>query len=83
MNDTYSKAKELIKSNRDKLEAISKALLKYETLDAEDVKVILEGGTLDKPTVTDLIAAEQQKQQANTEETEKKKKTSTQRISRE
>ncbi len=55
----YQKAKELIGANRDKLERIAKALLKYETLDADDVKLILEGGELDKPTVTDLLAAEQ------------------------
>ncbi len=57
----YKDAKELIGTNKDKLERIAKALLKYETLDATDVKLILEGGELDKPTVTDLIAAEQVK----------------------
>lgn len=36
-------------------------LLKYETLDADDVKAILDGGTLDKPTVADLLVAEQAK----------------------
>jgi cell division protease FtsH len=59
--DAYKKAKNVIESNRDKLEAIAKALLKYETLDAADVNLILEGGTLDKPTVADLLAAEQAK----------------------
>ncbi len=60
-DEAYNKARELIESNRDKLERIAKALLKYETLDADDVKVILQGGELDKPTVTDLLAAEQAK----------------------
>ena len=32
-----------------------------ETLDADDVKLILDGGELDKPTVGDLLAAEQAK----------------------
>ncbi|MHC4617337.1 MAG: ATP-dependent zinc metalloprotease FtsH [Planctomycetota bacterium] len=59
--DAYKKAKEIVDANRDKLEGIAKALLKYETLDADDVKLILEGGRLDKPTVTDLLAAEQAK----------------------
>jgi cell division protease FtsH len=57
----YTKAKELIEANKDKLENIGKALLKYETLDADEVKLILEGGLLDKPTVADLLAAEQAK----------------------
>ncbi len=60
-DEAYKKAKELIESNKDKLEGIAKALLKYETLDASDVKLILEGGELDKPTVGDLLAAEQAK----------------------
>ena len=60
-DEAYKKAKELIEANKDKLEQIAKALLKYETLDADDVKLILEGGQLDKPTVADLLAAEQAK----------------------
>ncbi len=58
---TYKRAKELIEDNKDKVEKIAKALLKYETLDAEDVKLILQGTELKKPTVTDLLAAEQAK----------------------
>ena len=61
----YKTAKELIESNKDKLDRIAKALLKYETLDAEDVDVILKGGRLDKPTVSDLLAAEQAKNEDN------------------
>ena len=61
----YKNAKELIESNKDKLDRIAKALLKYETLDAEDVDLILEGGLLDKPTVSDLLAAEQAKNEEN------------------
>ena len=60
-NEAYQQAKELIEANKDNLQKIAKALLKYETLDADDVKLILEGGRLDKPTVADLLAAEQAK----------------------
>jgi len=66
-DEAYKKAKELIEANKDKLQQIAKALLKYETLDADDVKLILEGGELDKPTVSDLLAAERAKgEQPNT-----------------
>jgi cell division protease FtsH len=61
----YKDAKELVESNKDKLDRIAKALLKYETLDAEDVDLILKGGQLDKPTVSDLLAAEQAKTEKN------------------
>jgi len=60
-DEAFKKAKELIQENKDGLEKIAKALLKYETLDADDVTLLLEGGQLDKPTVADLLAAEQAK----------------------
>jgi cell division protease FtsH len=60
-DQAYNLAKELIEANKDKLEDIANALLKYETLDVEDVKIIFEGGSLDKPTVADLLAAEKEK----------------------
>jgi cell division protease FtsH len=61
ISTAYAKAKELIEANKDQLDAVAKALLKYETLDADDVKLIIEGGELSKPTVGDLLAAEQAK----------------------
>ena len=67
-NQAYKRAKELIGSNKDKLERIAKALLKYETLDADDVNLILEGGELDKPTISDLLAAEQNKTEKNSKD---------------
>jgi cell division protease FtsH len=59
--DAYKRARVVIEGNRDRLERIAQALLKYETLDADDVKHILDGGRVDKPTVGDLLAAEQAK----------------------
>ncbi|MCP4374998.1 MAG: ATP-dependent zinc metalloprotease FtsH [bacterium] len=57
----YTKARTLIEENRDKLERLAQALLKYETLGADEVMRIFDGETLDKPTVTDLIGIEQAK----------------------
>ncbi|MFC1764835.1 cell division protein FtsH, partial [Planctomycetota bacterium] len=59
--ETFQQSKDLIQANRDNLENIAQALLKYETLDAEEVKTIMSGLPLDKPTVSDLLAAEQAK----------------------
>jgi len=72
-SDAYEKAKELIEANKDNLEQIANALLKYETLDADDVKLILEGGRLDKPTVADLLAAEQARNNKNKQPKPKQK----------
>jgi len=71
-DQAYKSAKDLIEKNKDRLERIAKALLKYETLDADDVRVILEGGNLDKPTVADLLAAEQAKAEQSKPEQKKK-----------
>jgi cell division protease FtsH len=71
-DEAYTKAKQLIQANKDTLERIAKALLKYETLDAADVKLIIEGGQLDKPTVADLLAAEQAKSEKKKETKNKK-----------
>jgi cell division protease FtsH len=68
MDEAYRKSKLVIETNRDKLEQVAQALLKYETLDADDVKVILDGGNLDKPTVTELLAAEQAKEEQDAKE---------------
>ncbi len=64
-DQAYKDAKDLVESHKDELDRIAKALLKYETLDAEDVDLILKGGQLDKPTVSDLLAAEQAKNEEN------------------
>ncbi len=61
IDQAYKAAREIIEKNRDKLVAVAEALLKYETLDAAEVKIILEGGELNKPTVGDLLKAEQEK----------------------
>jgi len=62
LDDAYGQARETIEKHKGQLEGIAKALLKYETLDADDVQIILDGGQIDKPTVGDLLAAEQAKE---------------------
>jgi len=57
----YARTRRLLEENRSALEAIARALQKYETLTADDVRQIIEGKTLDKPTVDDLLAAEHAK----------------------
>ncbi|MCF7974983.1 MAG: ATP-dependent zinc metalloprotease FtsH [Phycisphaerae bacterium] len=61
VDQTYKRAQTLIEANRDKLNDVAQALLKYETLDASEVKLIMDGETLDKPTVGELLAQEQAK----------------------
>lgn len=64
----YAEAKKIISENKEKLEAIAQNLLKYETLDSEEVKQIIEGKQLNKPTVAELLAIEQEKSENNNEQ---------------
>jgi cell division protease FtsH len=48
----------LLEANRDRIEALARALLKYETLDAGDVDRVMRGDNLTKPTVGDLLEKE-------------------------
>jgi len=75
VDQAYKAAREIIEKNRDKLQAVAEALLKYETLDAAEVKTITEGGSLSKPSVGDLLKVEQEKinQQAAEKPAEEKK----------
>jgi cell division protease FtsH len=54
----YEDTRKLLESNRDPIDAMAKALIKYETLDASDVDRIMRGDTLTKPTVSDLLERE-------------------------
>jgi len=55
IDQAYLKTKQLIEENRDKLEAIAQALLKYETLDASEVHALIRGESLNRPTLNDLL----------------------------
>ena len=43
LNESYKRATNILKAHRKELDLLSDALLKYETLDADDVKAIIEG----------------------------------------
>ena len=48
-DDAYSRAQQLLGDRRDKLEAIAKALLEYETLDGAQIRDLLEFGHMKNP----------------------------------
>ncbi len=49
VDDAYNRARELIMKNRDKVEAIAKALLEYETIDGAQTREIIEHGHMLNP----------------------------------
>jgi cell division protease FtsH len=46
VTDGYNKARELVYSNRDKLEAITAALMEFETISGEETKTVMAGGRI-------------------------------------
>lgn len=58
---TYGETTELLEQHRDQLEALAQALLKYETLNRDEVDRIMRGEPLTKATVSDLLQAEKDK----------------------
>ena len=61
LNASYTRAIAILRSHQRELEALADLLLKYETLDAEDVKAVVEGGQGQKRMAAKLKA----KQAAN------------------
>ena len=57
----YAETKAIIEANKDKVEAVARALLKYETIDGQDVDRLMRGESLTRPTVSDLLEREQNK----------------------
>ncbi|MBV9656474.1 MAG: ATP-dependent zinc metalloprotease FtsH [Verrucomicrobia bacterium] len=48
-DEAYEKARQLISANRDKLEAIAKALLEFETLDGTQIRDLIDHGQMSNP----------------------------------
>jgi cell division protease FtsH len=55
LRSAYDKVKAILVEHRAQLDQLAAALLKYETLDAEEVRRIIKGDPLRKPTVNDLL----------------------------
>ena len=62
----YDETRKILEANRDRLDALAKALLKYETLDTNDVDRIMRGDNLTKPTVGELLEKESTRRPAVT-----------------
>jgi cell division protease FtsH len=68
VDSAYREAETLLMENWTKVEAVAEALLRYETLSADEVHRLMRGERLDKPTVGELLAAESRKRAASMSE---------------
>ncbi len=57
-DEAYADARKMLDENWDKVDAVAQALLKHETLDADEVSRLCRGETLDKPSLSGLLADE-------------------------
>jgi cell division protease FtsH len=51
----YEETRVILESNRDKIESLGRALIKWETLDATDVEKVMRGEVIVRPALTDMI----------------------------
>ena len=54
----YAETERVVDENWDKIEAVANALLEYETLQSDELKAIMRGESINRATVTDLLAEE-------------------------
>ena len=70
IDEAYSETRQILEEHWPKVKAIAEALLKYETLQGDEVTLLMEGRTLDRPTVADLLESESTKPPATSTSTD-------------
>jgi cell division protease FtsH len=55
VDEAYTDAAKILKKHNDELERLAQGLLEYETLDGNDIKIIVEGGTLVREEAADEV----------------------------
>jgi cell division protease FtsH len=55
VDEAYDAAKKILKKHNDELERLAQGLLEYETLNGDEIKIIVEGGTLSREENNDDI----------------------------
>ncbi len=61
-DEAYADAEKTLRDSWEKVVAVAEALLRHETLSADEVDTLMRGEPLSKPTVSDLLAEEARKQ---------------------
>ena len=59
VDSAYDECNRLVERHWDQVAAVAEALLRYETISADDVNRLMKGERLSKPTVAELLASEQ------------------------
>jgi cell division protease FtsH len=68
IDEAHQRARDLIGQNREKLEAIAQALLKYEMISGEEVRMLLRGEKIDELKDREIAEDQARRQRADAEE---------------
>ena len=55
VDEAYTYATKILKKNSNELERLAQGLLEYETLNGDEIRIIVEGGTLSRPDPADEV----------------------------
>jgi len=55
VDEAYTQATKILKKNSNELERLAQGLLEYETLNGDEIRIIVEGGTLSRPDPADEV----------------------------
>ncbi len=58
IDEAYTEATSLLEQNWDKVVGVAEALLKYETLQRDDVDRLMRGESIGRPTIADMLTVE-------------------------
>jgi cell division protease FtsH len=73
VEEAYARARDIITHNREKLEAIAEALLKYETITGEEVQMLLRGEKIDELKDREIAEEKAREQRAVSDEAASRK----------
>jgi len=68
IDECYARARDLITQNRDKLEAIAQALLRFETLTGDDVRALLRGENIEEAKERQLAEEREREEKARADD---------------
>lgn len=66
IDQAYNETRQMLEEHREQLHQLAEALLRYETLNREEVERLMRGEKLNKTTVSDLLNSEKDKQAGKT-----------------
>jgi cell division protease FtsH len=68
IDEAHTRARDIVSKNRDKLEAVAQALLKYELLSGDEVRILMQGGSIDEAKEREAAEERAREERAKSED---------------